>query len=57
MSKFKSISSDAQYVTLQKYFSHPSLVMYAFAAPPIELKLGQQIGWGLLIANYLRQSL
>jgi hypothetical protein len=24
---FKSISSHAQYVTLQKYFSHPSLVL------------------------------
>jgi hypothetical protein len=30
----------AQYVTLRKYFSHPSLVMYSFATPPIKLKLG-----------------
>jgi hypothetical protein len=38
-------------VTLQKYFSHPSLVIYSFATPPIKLKLGQQIGGGLLIAK------
>jgi hypothetical protein len=25
---------------LKKYFSHPSLVMYSFATPPIKLKLG-----------------
>jgi hypothetical protein len=35
----KSISSSAQYVTLQKCFSHPSLVIYFFATPPIKLKL------------------
>jgi hypothetical protein len=28
---------------LQKYFSHPSLLMYSFATPPIKLKLGQQM--------------
>jgi len=39
-------------VTLQKYFSHPSLVIYCFASPPIELKLGLHIGGRLLlIAN------
>ncbi len=38
-----SISSGAQYVALDKYFSHPSLVIYFFATPPIILKLGQQI--------------
>jgi len=53
----KSISSSAQYVTLQKYFSHPRLVVYFFATPPIKLKLGQQIGGELLIANHLDQSL
>jgi hypothetical protein len=31
----KSISSGAHYVTLQKYFSHPSLVIYSFATPHI----------------------
>jgi hypothetical protein len=52
-----SISSSAQYVTLWKYISHPSLVMYyCFATPPIKLKRGQQIGGGL-IANHLEQSL
>jgi hypothetical protein len=96
------IHSSPQYVTLCKYISHPSLVMYSsyqreglalslflvpsgcfvfwpcfglpllsplcdgqmalaidllfdhffsFAAPPGKLKLGQQIGGGLLIAN------
>ncbi len=30
-----SISSGAQNVTLQKYFSHPRLVIYIFATPPI----------------------
>jgi hypothetical protein len=53
----KSISNAAQYVTLRKYFSHPSLVMYSFGTPPIKLKLGQQIGGGLLITNHLDQSL
>jgi len=31
--------------------------MYSFATPPIKLKLGQQIGAGLLIAYHLDQSL
>jgi hypothetical protein len=31
--------------------------MYYFATPPIKLKLGQQIGRRLLIANHLNQSL
>jgi hypothetical protein len=44
-------------VTLQKYFSHPSLVIYFFATPPIKVKLGQQIGRGVWIANHLHQSL
>jgi hypothetical protein len=46
-----------QYVTLLKYVSHPSLVLYSFATPPIKLKLGQEIGGGLLIAKHLDQSL
>jgi len=33
------------------------LVMYSFATPPIKLKLGEQIGKGLLIANHLDESL
>jgi hypothetical protein len=49
-------SSSAQYATLPKYFSHPSLVMYSFAIH-IKLKLGLQIRGGLLIANHLDQSL
>jgi hypothetical protein len=52
-----SISSGAQYVTVRKYFWHPSLVMYSFATPPIKLKQGQQIAGGLLITNHLDQSL
>jgi hypothetical protein len=46
-----------QYITLPKYFSHPSLVIYFFGTPPIKPKLGQQIVGGLLIANHLDQSL
>jgi hypothetical protein len=42
---------------LQKCFSHPSLVIYVFATPPIKLKLGYQICEGLLIANHLDESL
>jgi hypothetical protein len=50
------MSSNAQYVTLQKYFSYPSLVIYLFPTPPIELKLGLQIGGRLVIAKHLDQS-
>jgi hypothetical protein len=39
-SKLIAIPACAQYVTLQKYFSHPSLAIYFFATPPIRLKLG-----------------
>jgi hypothetical protein len=53
----KSIPGGAQYVTLQKYFSHPSLVIYFFATPPLQLKLKLQIGRRLLIANQLDESL
>jgi hypothetical protein len=31
--------------------------MYSFATPPIKLKMGVQIGGGLLIANHLDYSL
>jgi hypothetical protein len=47
----QSIFSGAQYVTLQKYFSHPSLVIYFFPTSPIRLKLGLQTGGRLLIAT------
>jgi hypothetical protein len=40
-------------VNLRIFFSHPSLVLYSFATPPIKLKMGQQIGGGLLRANHL----
>jgi hypothetical protein len=56
----KSISSGAHYVTLQKYFSHPSLVIYFFATPPPHIRTAtetQEIGGRLLIANHLDQSL
>jgi hypothetical protein len=55
----KSISSGAQYVTLHKYFSHPSMYSFVYCSrtPPILLKLGQQTGGVLLIANHLDQSL
>jgi len=58
MIPLKCISRGAQYVTLQKYFSHPSLVIYCFATLQRKLKLGQPIGGGgLLIANHLDESL
>jgi hypothetical protein len=40
----KSISSHAQYVTLQKYFSHPSLVFFS-PTPRIKLKTGTWHRW------------
>jgi hypothetical protein len=51
-----SITSSAQNETLQKYFSHPSLVIFFLATPPIKLKVRLQIGGRLLIANHLFQS-
>jgi hypothetical protein len=36
----KNISSGAQYVTLRKYFSHPSLVMYSFCNPTNKTETG-----------------
>jgi len=55
----KSISSSAQYVTLQKIFAHLILVIIiiVFPTPPVKLKLRLQIGVRLLIANHLDQSL
>jgi hypothetical protein len=48
----------AQYVTLQKKKNlHANLVIYFFATQHIKLKLGQQIGERLLIANHLDESL
>lgn len=55
--RYKSISSNAQRMTRQKYFSHPRSVIYFFPTPPTKLKLGLQIGGRLLIPNHLDQSL
>jgi hypothetical protein len=52
----ESIPSSAQYMAMQKYFSHPCLVIYFFPTPPIKLKLGLQIGGRLLIATHQDQS-
>jgi len=38
--KENPVSTGAQYVTLQKYFSHSNLLVYFFATPPIKLKTG-----------------
>jgi hypothetical protein len=35
----KSIATSAQYVILEKYFSHPSLVIQFFGTPPMRLFL------------------
>jgi hypothetical protein len=45
---YQNISNGAQYVTLQKYFSHPSLVMYFFATPPIKPTANK---WGTISSN------
>jgi hypothetical protein len=45
-----------QYVTLKKYFSHPSVLLLTFFQPhPIKLKLGLQKGGRLLMATHLDQ--
>jgi hypothetical protein len=44
----KKDTSNAEYVTLQKYLSRPSLVIYFFATPAVKLERRQQIGGGLL---------
>ncbi len=54
--KFIIRLSGAQYVTMQKCFSHPSLIVYVFLTPPIKIKLGLQIGGRLLIETHLDQS-
>jgi hypothetical protein len=53
----KTISSSAQYVTLPKIFFTSKLVIYFVPTLPIELKRGQQISGGLLIANHMDESL
>ncbi len=46
-----------RYVTLQKYFSHPSFsYLLFFPTPPIKRKPGLQIDERLLIATHLDQS-
>jgi hypothetical protein len=45
--EYKSISRGAQYVTLQKYFSHPSLVKYIlFCNPTHKTETGAANRWG-----------
>ncbi len=44
--------SNPQYATLQKYFSHPNLVIYLFIPNPShKIKIGLQIGRRLLVAT------
>jgi hypothetical protein len=52
---YKNNSNNAKYVTLQKYFSHPSLIVYLLLIPPIKLKLGLQINGKLLTTTRLNQ--
>jgi hypothetical protein len=49
---YLSISNGAQYVNLQKCFSHSSLVLCFFPTPPIKLKLGLQIARRQLIVTH-----
>jgi hypothetical protein len=44
-------------VTLQKNFSHPSLVIYFFASPTHKTETGIANMWELPIANHLDESL
>jgi len=46
-----SISIGAQYVTLQKYFSHPSLVISFFPTPPHKTKTGTANTWETTSTN------
>jgi hypothetical protein len=39
------------------FFTSKFSYIYSFATPPIKLKLGQQIGGELLIANHFDQSI
>jgi hypothetical protein len=41
----KSISSSAQYVSLQKYFSHPSLVIYFLSNLAPKIQIGTANRW------------
>jgi hypothetical protein len=52
------ISSGAQYVTLQKYFSHPSLVIYFLSNPTHKTKTRTPNKWETtkVIATHLDQS-
>ncbi len=53
--KTKSNSTGAQYVTVQKYFSHPSFSYLLFSNPPLKLKVRLQIDGRQLIATHLDQ--
>ncbi len=44
-------------VELFPFLWHPSLIIYFSATPTVKLKLGQQIGGEVLIANHLDESL
>jgi hypothetical protein len=45
------LSSDVQYVTLQKYFPHPSLVIYFFSNPTHKTKTGTSNRWETTSSN------
>jgi hypothetical protein len=53
----QSISSGAQYVTLSKYFSHPSLVMYYFATHLDESLWWANVKHWVPVRSYLLHSL
>jgi hypothetical protein len=50
------IPNGAQYVTLQIYFSHPSLVIYFFPITPVQIELALNRSGRPLIANHLNQT-
>jgi hypothetical protein len=54
---YKSFSRSAQYVPLQKYFSHSSLVIYFFSCPAHKIETGTAKNrWRLLIVTQMHQS-
>jgi glucose-6-phosphate 1-dehydrogenase len=53
----KSISTSAQYVTLENKIKCLSLAVFFLATPPNKTVTGTANTWELLIANHLDQSL
>jgi hypothetical protein len=54
---YKSFYRSAQYVPLQKYFSHSSSVIYFFSCPAHKIETGTaKNSWRVLIVTQMHQS-